>query len=392
MGGSVTVANRYGYVSFSRPQLTSELDRLVESAARWRPVAGRTIERFDLRAWAGDRRARFDLTPAPRPDPRDPVAVAGAIVDVLLLDRYRRGPATNLLDVRADVEALIARRVEARAPLEIVIPSFPGRPSNPLTHVRAQPDLGEAAAFLRLWQISEHVRTFYDPGLRFVISLDGRAYAPFYGYTPQVFEPYPRDLRRLLDEMGVGDVVHLVDLQSLVDERADEFHALHAQVTDELTAQWADPDYAFRDELVESMKLGVNTAAIHAAAIKLVKYYDAAGDVTAAVARMREAVHSQAFATAFAYMCFLVTIKRMELLARRFPGALRGTVHPKPGQYSPYLVRETTKIVPWHGVAVMRPNGHVDCVYESEIFEAPERYTAVFVDGEYTPFYYEEAA
>ena len=82
----------------------------------------------------------------------------------------------------------------------------------------------------------------------------------------------------------------------------------------------------------------------------------------------------------------------MELLARKFPDALRGTVHQKPGQYSPYLVRETTKIVPWHGVAVMRRDGGVDCVYESEIWEAPERYTAVFVDGEYTPFYYEETS
>jgi pyoverdine/dityrosine biosynthesis protein Dit1 len=388
---AVTTSDRYGYVSFSRPQLSLELERLIESARGWRPIAGRTIESFDFAGWIEEARARFDFGPPGSARPGDTWSAAAAVLDILLLDRYRRGPAEHVLASRQDFVARIAAFIQSGRPIEIVIPSFPGRPVNPLTHLRSQPDLGEAASFTRLWQMSEHVRTVHEPGLRFVISLDGRAYAPFYGYTAQLFEPYAGELRRLVDELGVGEAVQLVDLRSLVDERQEEFDALHATVAEELREDWARPDYAFRDELVDSMKLGTNTAAVHAAAIKLVKYYREGEDVAAAVQEMRRAVHEQAYGTAFAYMCFLVTIRRLDLLGRRFPGALRGTVHPKEGQYSPYLVNDSTKIVPWHGVAVRRPDGRVDSVYESEVLERPDRYTAVYIRGEHTPFYYEEA-
>ncbi|MEV2237327.1 L-tyrosine/L-tryptophan isonitrile synthase family protein [Micromonospora sp. NPDC049891] len=380
--------NRYSYVSFSKPALDGDLDRLIGAAATWRPIEGRLITSFDLAGWSAV--AEHELTPVPRPGSDTPRAVAEAILDVLLLDRYRRGPVENVRAYADDFLACITERVIAAAPVEIVIPSFPARPANPLTHLRTEPDLGEAAAFRRLAQIAAHVRLCYPPGVRFIICLDGRAYAPFYGYTWQSFAGYPRQLAALVERMGLTGTIDFVDLQSLVDARLEEFTALHHQVTAELRQEWAKPDYPFRDELVESMKLGTNSAAIHAAASKLVKFGEGDEQAVAAVRAMRAAIHTQAHATAFGYMCFLVTIRRLDLLGQRFPAALRGTVHPKPGQYSPYLVNERTRIVPWHGVAVLRPDGEVDCVYESEIYQHPQRYTAVYLDGEATPFYYEQ--
>jgi L-tyrosine isonitrile synthase len=381
---------RYAYVSFSKPKFTPELDRLIDASRNWSPIRGKVVDGFDFDGWMREARAAFDFgADSAALSCSGTAAVARRISDILLLDRYRRGPQENVLAHPDAFVDRIADHVEVDKPVTLVIPSFPGRPVSPLTHARMQPDLGELASFTRLWTMSEHVRTVYEPGLRFVIVLDGQAYAPFYGYTPEAFRAYPEDLRTLLDRLGIGGTIELVDLQSLVDERRDEFEKLYPEVDEELRAEWARTEYPFRDELVDSMKLGTNTAAINAAAVKLVKYY---GDAPAeeAVEEMRSSVAQRACETAYAYMCFLVTTRRMGLIKDRFPGAIRATVHPKPGQYSPHLVNDTTDIVPWHGVAVRRPDGRVDSVYESRIFEEPHRYVAVYLRGEYTPFYYEE--
>jgi hypothetical protein len=141
------------------------------------------------------------------------------------------------------------------------------------------------------------------------------------------------------------------------------------------------------------MRLGTNTSAVNAAAVHLVKGSAADTDPAQAaelIAAMREAVQVRATATAFSYMTFLVTLHRMDLIGSAFPAAVRGTVHPKPGQYSPLLVHPETTIAPWHGVAVMRADGTVNTVYEAKIYERHADYTAVFLTGQYTPFYYEE--
>jgi len=184
--------------------------------------------------------------------------------------------------------------------------------------------------------------------------------------------------------------VSIVDLQDFVDERADEFQRMRDKASSEIAQRWRDPDYTFRDELIETMKMGTNTVAVNAAAVYLTKYYDQHDDASTLIERMRDAVASRAKETAFEYMVFLTAIREMNLIDSKYPDSIRGTVHPKPGQYAPYLVEPDTSIAPWHGVAVLRSDGTVNTVYESEIFAETSRYTAVYLRGDYTPFYYQE--
>lgn len=379
---------RYWYVSHTRPDLSHPVERLIEAARTWRPCAGRVIEDFDFGSLAA--RAARPQVAATGILPGDPLAAANRVLDILNLETYRRGPAEHLEAERARLLPRLVRRIEADQPVRVVIPSFPGRPYNPITHQRVAPDLGEAYALVLLARISNHVATVHPPGAEFVICLDGRAYNPFYGYTDEADHQYPADLLRFIDRLGIARSVTLIDLQDLVDERAEEFEALRAEVRAELEAEWARPDYAFRDELIETMKLGTNTVAVNAAVVHLVKYLEPGHDIGDLFQRLRDATYERARRTAFEYMVFLVTIRRMELIERRLPDAIRGTVHPKPGQYSPYLVSRSTRIAPWHGVAVLRPDGEIDTVYESEVFADAARYTAVYVRGDYTPFLYEE--
>jgi L-tyrosine isonitrile synthase len=381
---------KFSYVSFTKPDVVTSVSDLVEANRKWQPIRGRIVNTFDFAGFI-DRygfklpagRMYFDGELGAR-------QTAHRVIETLNRDEYRRGPSENLLGGEEDVVTRVADQIATGRPIRIVIPSFPGRPHNPSTHRRVKPDLGELYAVQRLKVIADHVRTFYPAGLQFVIILDGRAYAPFYGMTPESLHQYPRDLWSLATRIGAEDSIALVDLQELIDQRADEFTLLRESILPEIRDQWSDPAYTFRDELVDSMKLGTDTTAINAAAIQMVKYDTAEVDAHAVVMEMRAVVDERARATAFDYMTFLVTIRRMELIKRAFPDALRGTVHPKRGQYSPYLSDPLTKIAPWHGVAIIFGDGTIRTVYENAVYQNHRTLQAVYLKGDYEPFYYEE--
>jgi L-tyrosine isonitrile synthase len=377
------VDQKYSYVSYSRPDVTTSIEALIEATRTWRPLAGRILERFDFRGFLARHTGDLDL---PSGDGSEPTAEA--VLEVLLRPEHCRSPEEHVRGQSAITDK-IERSIAAGEPVRVVIPSFPGRPCSPLTHQRVQPDLSEAYAFVLLHRISLLVRAVYEPGVHFVVLLDGKAYNPFYGYTAESEHQYPRDLQALVDALGVRESVSFVDLQDLIDERADEFAATREEVLPEVKEHWDDPDNRFRDELVESMLLGTNTVAINAAAVQLLKWTDVP-DAPELIRAMREAVAERASATAFAYMVLLVTLRKLDLIDRVFPDAVRGTVHPKLGQYSPMLVNPETTIAPWHGVALVRGDGRVNTVYESKLYEEHDRYRGVYLEGEYTPFFYED--
>ncbi|OJG92803.1 hypothetical protein RV15_GL002748 [Enterococcus silesiacus] len=284
----------------------------------------------------------------------------------------------------------IEQNIIANKAIPIILPAYPGRALNLLQRTRPEPDLGEVASFTRFALLTEHVEKYYDNGLKFIIILDGRAYSPFYGYTPESVRLYPRDLKKIAKKLDMETKIEFVDIQDLVDERIDEYNLIYSEAEKEIESKWNDPTYTFKEELIHSMKMGSNVAPINAAAMKFTKYYNSDDDTLAQVDQMRQAVTARSEYTAFKYMVFLVTITKMTLLKSKFSNAIRGTVHPKKGQYSPHLVNQFTSIVPWHGIAVLRNNGRVDSIYESFILEQPHKYTAVYLENEYTPFYYRE--
>jgi pyoverdine/dityrosine biosynthesis protein Dit1 len=373
----------YSYVSFSPPPIGADCAALLEAARHHQPLESRTIPGFDWDEWLAGR-----LPTAP-PQGRSSGDPAADVFDLLTQDEYSNGPIDHVLAVRDELIASIRRAVTDQLPIEIVLPSFPGRPVNLLRHTRTEPDLGEAAALARLWALHREVALVHAPGLRWIIVMDGVAYAPFYGYPTPPYRQYQADLKIMADTLGVDSAFRFVDLAELVEARHGEFDELHRRVTEELSSVWADPAYDFPNHLVEAMKLGSNTAPADAAAVQSVTFPPSADDSAAVHRQLAHAVRERARATAFSYMCFLVTMRRLHLLTDAFPRAIRGTVHPKRGQYSPRLGSSQRRIVPWHGVAVLQSDGDVRVVYESEILSAPTRYRAVYQEGEYTPLFYE---
>jgi pyoverdine/dityrosine biosynthesis protein Dit1 len=374
----------FAHVSFTAPGRRADPWRLLDAARRWHPIASRRIPWFDVGAF----QEKHGIARLSNPG----AATAEAILSVINDPRFRKGPAENAHHPSGLALRKIAQAIRTGAPVEIVIPSFAGRPHNPAAHRRVAPDLGELYALQRLKNISDAVRGFYEPGILFTLVLDGRAYRPFYGYSDDEAMTYGPNLERQIDLLGARGQIRTVDMHDLMASRRDELAGIDSLVRHELRRVWDSGEYLSKAHLIQALRQGTETTAISAALVELYKSGSANQiDVVTFFREAESVVTERAEHTAFEYAVLMTKLRKVNLIGTAFRHALRGTVHPKPGQYSPRLADPSTTISPWHGVAIVHRDKRIVTEYESVVYEEFDRYTAVFVDGDEAPFFYEAA-
>lgn len=376
--------NSFDYISYTEPGWLANPVALLAAARRWRPMASSTIENFDVDSFQRRHRIRG------REFGGDLRGNAENILDVMTDAAFLVGPKSFPRSGRRVVNRIRAC-VTAGTPVEVVLPSFAGRPHNPAAHRRVAPDLGEAHALQLLANISEAVSEVYAPGLTFTLILDGRAYRPFYGYSDDEGMPYTDGLRSLINDLDVSRRINLVDMHDLLAARADELESIDERIRAQVSRQWSDPLFTHREALIRALRQGTETTPISAALIELYKSGEIAEiDANALLREASSITGERAEHTAFEYAVLLTKLNELDFIDTAFPTAVRGTVHPKAGQYAPRIKDPSTVINPWHGVAVETIEGRILTKYESEIYQDFERYEAIFIAGDEAPFFYRE--
>lgn len=354
----------------------------LRAAEAWQPIRSEVIERFDYEEFRND----FGLG---RVQPCRPGAardVAQAVLDVLNDPTFRRGEERHVTEPTSRfLRQLRSTTAEGRH-LELLLPSFAGRPHNPAAHRRVAPDLSEAYALLRLSDISRAVGAVYPPGLSFRLVLDGRAYRKFYGYSDAEGLTYGPRIHDLISSLGAENEITTVDLHDILNTNQIPLAQIDSEVRAAVAHAWEACDFS---ALVTALRQGTETTAISAALIDLYKSGQSSSlDIRAFFDEAERITTERARHTAFEYAVLMTKLKRLDLLQRSFPDALRATVHPKPGQYSPRLTDPATLVSPWHGVAVLEPHGRIVTRYESLVYQEPDEHTAVFIEGDDAPFFY----
>jgi pyoverdine/dityrosine biosynthesis protein Dit1 len=377
----------FDHVSYTEPDWKTTPQALLDAARRWRPMSSRTVERFDVDAFQNAHGLEGRASSRPSSvAPRE-------ILQTMNKATFRNGPSAFPWDGAGFVLDRIGGAIRGGRPVEVLLPSFAGRPHNAAAHRRVAPDLGELYALQLLKNISDAVKQIYPPGVLFTLILDGRAYRPFYGYSDDEARPYSANLANQIDLLGARGQVQLVDMFDLMTARAAELDNIDERVRSEVSAVWQDPAFKHRADLVRALRQGTETTAISAAFIELYKSGRVSSvDAQKLFVEASEIVNERAHHTAFEYAVLLTKLKRLDVLGRAFPHALRGTVHPKPGQYSPRIKDTETIISPWHGVAIEKMDGRIVTEYEAVVYESFERYEAIYVRGDEAPFYYWEIA
>lgn len=375
----------YAHVSFTQSGWEADPWRLLDAARRWHPIRSRTIPRFDVDSF----QAAHGLGDWSPQGGRTPEGVLTILNDPV----FRKGPEANVRHPSGGALRLIERSMSAERPIEIVVPSFAGRPHNPAAHRRVSPDLGELYALQKLKNISDAIKTVYPPGVVFSLLLDGRAYRPFYGYSDDEGMPYGANLQRQIELLGARADIRTIEMHDLMTSRARELESIDQQTRHEVRVAWDSGAMRERPALVRALRQGTETTAISAALIELYKtgtYTEV--DLHRLFAEAERVLAHRAEHTAFEYAVLMTKLRKINLIGDAFRGAIRGTVHPKPGQYSARLADPRTRISPWHGVAIQHQDGSIVTQYEAMVYQDFDTFTAVFVHGDEAPFYYERGA
>jgi len=133
-----------------------------------------------------------------------------------------------LLELRNDAPGLEARRdatsthlakihgfLEREEPIRLVLPAFPAKSANPQKTIGALPDFGEVLALRRLQDLCLRIGRLWSPGARLTICSDGRVFSDLVQVSDESVTAYGREIRRIiadesldrLDTFGLDDAM-----------------------------------------------------------------------------------------------------------------------------------------------------------------------------------------
>ena len=96
------------------------------------------------------------------------------------------------------IEAFI-RRGER---IQLVLPAFPAKSSNPEKTLGILPDYGEVLALARLDRLCVQIQAVYEPGAELVICSDGRVFSDLVQVADEAVSAYTAEIQRIIDANG----------------------------------------------------------------------------------------------------------------------------------------------------------------------------------------------
>jgi len=243
--------------------------------------------------------------------------------------------------------ARVEQAMAAGEPLELLLPAFPAKSPSPRKVLGVLPDLAEELALRHLQSLCDKIETIHPPGARILLCSDGRVFSDLVGVQDFDVTRYCAQLRKLVARLRLPSL-RLLTLDDLLSA------ASAAGLRAELCARWAEPLAQVRE------RHRTPGGAALFCGIQRFLYEDALGCIQARgepVRRgpLREACGERADEVIRRSAAF------GRLLAERFPGMLRLSIHPQPAHSPKIGVRlgpaRGRWLTPWHGVALRRQSG-----------------------------------
>jgi hypothetical protein len=251
-------------------------------------------------------------------------------------------------------------------PIEFVSMAFAYKSPNPLKTEREAPDLGEALMLRRFAAILDAVATIYPTGGRLTILEEG-ILGRCQGVPPARIAAYRAGTGAIAAVAGI-DPVRIV-FHSLDDmgERIPNFEARWIFEQERLRELWENGDPAIRsayETTVTAQRASVPTLDYDPAV--LVAAYDSS-KTDSALRYPREYIDKVSHRQFFAYRALLALRDVTGYLHDLRPYAIKLTVSPKPENLAVIPINNHARILPYHGIPVLRGDGAWQLLYRAEI-------------------------
>lgn len=294
----------------------------------------------------------------------------------------------------------LTEQLERRDRLTFLLPSFPFKDQNRFRTFSAAStiDLGEIALLTRLHCLALAIYQVHPFGADIVVLSDGLLYASLFGVDETLALRYREQLRGFRNLLNIQGTVSILDLSELLAKFTDDTEegSRVPRCTDAIARRLSKHDGATGelgmtfDVLARGMKWNLSTRDTlrdltdHDAWIVITEMDRSA--VPLHLREIWETIERRARNAAVRYASLNLTLKYFDFLNRVFPGALRGTVHPKKDQFAIPL---SDGLYPWNGVATVSSGETVTEVRTIAFYEmGSEEVDLVRLDTSGAPLYF----
>lgn len=237
--------------------------------------------------------------------------------------------------------------IRANKKIRFVLPAFPAKSPNPEKVLGVLPDMAEKEALTFLNGLCNRIKSHYEPGAEIIICSDGRVFNDLIGILDDNLTAYQIQIGRLIRDMGLVNL-STFDLHSVYP--GDD----HDRLRSDLMSKYGRP----LEQVREMVKRGGNgtgsredrdTHRHYCGTTRfLVEDSSLPGQTKSKNALQKEC-------RAKAYEVMRRSNAWTELIAEKFPDAIRLSIHPQAcasKKLGIQLVGTSNWMTPWHGVAV----------------------------------------
>ncbi|MFV8258569.1 L-tyrosine/L-tryptophan isonitrile synthase family protein [Bdellovibrio bacteriovorus] len=299
----------------------------------------------------------FDLKRSPDVDPATETA-RRMLAEVM---NYRRIPSASDQCGNAECQSCASihlpkfiSAIRRNEPVTFVLPAFPGKSPNPEKVLGAFPDYAEQLALEFLGRLGQRIKKYYPPGIKIILCSDGRVFSDLVGMKESNVTAYQSELSVLKDKLSLSDIETF---------NLDDFYGELSfnQMRDELMKRYGSS----LDFLKHKIRNGAGDQATadeqdaHRMYCGITRFLFE-DSLHPGQTKSRSAIQKESRLKSYE------VIRRSnawsELIAERFPEAVRLSIHPQTcgaAKLGIRLVGDESWMTPWHGVAVETKNGHV---------------------------------
>ncbi len=237
--------------------------------------------------------------------------------------------------------------IEECQPITFVLPAFPAKSPNPAKVLGMLPDMAERLSLEFLNHLCQQIQKIYSPGARVILCSDGRVFNDVIGILDRDVTDYQHALSRLIKDMSLTSLSTF----NLEDVYAD---ISFDQMRDQLMNQYSESLEILKDTVRKGSKTpcSIEDEEVHRQYCGMTRFL--VEDAT----HPKQSLSRSALQKICRQRAYIVVQRSRawsELVAERFPHAVRLSIHPQTCGTSKLgirLMEAENWMTPWHGVAV----------------------------------------
>jgi Pyoverdine/dityrosine biosynthesis protein len=246
----------------------------------------------------------------------------------------------------------VTTAVAERKPITFVLPAFPGKSPNLNKVLSTAPDMAEELALKFLDNLCEQIKTIHQPGAKIILCSDGRVFSDVVGLHETDVTNYQDELEKMIADNGLtnistfnlDEICNGKDFSEVRSELMNEFGATLESLREKIL-RGSTMFSQHEDQEAHRMYLGITRFLLEDA-------------IFPGQTKSRNALQKESKAKSYE------VIRRSnawsELIAERFPEAVRLSIHPQgcgAKKLGLRLIGNESWMTPWHGVAVKTNEG-----------------------------------